>query len=87
MSTRVPIPIENHSCMSLLLMLVTGPLLHRVFSHQIGEFSAMTLVSILVALLMLKRMWKHELCVECLTTMACAILAQALFWVPGTQAD
>ena len=38
-------------------------------------------------LLMLKRMWKHELCVECLTTMACAILAQALFWVPGTQAD
>ena len=39
-----------------------------------------------INLLMLKRMWKHELCVECLTTMACAILAQALFWVPGTQA-
>ena len=38
-------------------------------------------------LLMLKRMWKHELCVECLTIMACAILAQALLWVPGTQAD
>ena len=40
----------------------------------------------LETLLMLKRMWKHELCLECLTTMACAILAQALFWVPGTQA-
>ena len=27
---------------------------------------------------MLKRMWKHELCLQCLTTMALAILAQAL---------
>ena len=29
-------------------------------------------------LLMLKRMWKHELCLKCLTIMAPAILAQAL---------
>ena len=32
-------------------------------------------------LLMLKRMWKHELCLKCLTIMAHAILAQALPWV------
>ena len=32
----------------------------------------------LTFLLMLKRMWKHELCLKCLTIMAPAILAQAL---------